>query len=221
MTGSFGPRIGALCGVAFALLLFLGVASINVPHSVSDKELIAWWAKSGNQTSAIASMYLVAASAVALVLFLSHLRERLNGESGSAGNAMFAVGGAAVGLLLTSAAVRGVIAFAVKTSDEPMPGVDVLRYFPQISYALISVALLAMGACLVLLAWAVVRAGVLPKWLAWASLALGLITLAGTPIFAGFMIPVVLIWAVVASIAVWRVVPAPKAAAIGPTSQPA
>jgi hypothetical protein len=221
MTSFFGPRAAAVSAVAFAVLLLFGVASINVPHAASDQEMLDWWSKDGNQTSAIASMYFVALSAIALVLFLSHARERLNGDGGHAGNPVFAVGLGAAAMFLATAAVRGTIAMAVKVSDEPLPGVDTLRYFPLLSYALIDVALVCMGACLLLVAWAVRQTKAFPAWFGWVSLATGLLALGLSPFLQGFTLPVTWIWALAAAAATWRSEASGAAARVGkPSLQP-
>ena len=41
----------------FAVLFFLGTAMLDIPHGLGDEETAAWWADSGNQTTAVVSMY--------------------------------------------------------------------------------------------------------------------------------------------------------------------
>ena len=40
-----GARLGALAGVAFAVLFFLGTAMLDIPHGLSDAETVAWWSR--------------------------------------------------------------------------------------------------------------------------------------------------------------------------------
>lgn len=203
MTGLIGPRGAALCGIAFALLLFLGVASLEVPKNVTDEEMTNWWSKDGNQSAALVSTVLVALSAIAFGLFITFLRDRLNGHRSDSGNATYTIGLGFVVLLLASAAARGVIARALM-NDEPMPGPDTLRYFPQLQYSLMEVGIMCAGACFLLAAWASKVSGAFPAYLAWTGLVAGVLTLVGVVLVGPFVIPVVLIWAVVASVAAWR-----------------
>ncbi|MEO8540366.1 MAG: hypothetical protein ABI577_11545 [bacterium] len=208
MSDTFNRRFAALCGVSFALLLFVGVASINVPHSVSDQEMIDWWSKGGNQSASILSMYALTASAIALVVFLSHLRDRLNSAEANAGNAMFALGLAASVMQLASSAAHGVIGNAVKVNDEPLPGVDALRFIPQLSYTFMDLALISAGACVVLASVAIRRTATLPAWLAWLGFVSGALLIVGTVVIGPLTIPILLIWAVAASVALLRSAPA-------------
>lgn len=216
MSVSIGPRIAALLSAAFALFLFLGVASVDVPLKVDDQEMVAWWSKSGNQVSAIVSMYFVAISAVAFALFMTYLRDRLNADGGNSGNSMYALGLAFAGLLLVAAATRGTIGNAVKINDEPLPGVDTLRYLPQLGYAFMNIALITGGACLVLVAVAIKRTAELPAWFAWTSLAAGLLVLVATPFAGSSTLPILWVWALAASVSVWRF-----PIAVTPARQPA
>ena len=204
MSSTLGNRIGALCGVAFAVLLLIGVATINVPHAVSDEEMVDWWSKGTNQVSGIISMYFVAASAIAFMLFFTYLRDLLNGIESKAGNAMHSVSTGAFVLLLTSAAVRGVIGVAVKVNDEPLPAVDLLRYLPQMSYALISVSLVTMSISILLLSFAGAKTKAFPAWFVWTSALAGLAILGLATVVGPLALPVVWLWATVASVAAWR-----------------
>jgi len=204
MSVSIGPRAAALLSAAFALFLFLGVASINVPLKVSDQEMVDWWSKSSNQSAAIASMYFVAISAIAFAIFITYLRDRLNGDNGTAGNSMYAVGLGFAVLLLVAAAARGAIGNAVQLNDEPLPGVDTLRYIPQIGYAFMNIALITGGACLLLASLAIKRTGALPGWFAWTSVAAGVLVLVATPVAGALTLPILWVWALAASVSVWR-----------------
>ena len=83
-TGTAGGKLGAIAGLAFAFLFFMGTAMLNIPHGTSDAKLIAWWADSGNQTTAVVSMYFFAVGGLVFLLFLAKLRSRLLvGEGGT------------------------------------------------------------------------------------------------------------------------------------------
>ncbi len=203
MSSLFGPRVAALFGVAFAVLLFLGVASLEVPREATDQEVISWWSSAANRDAAMFSTGFVALAAVAMLLFVSYLRDRLNGSGGTAGNPMFAVGVASAATLLATAAIRGTVANAAM-DGETLPGVDTLRYFPQLAYSLMDVALLASGLCIVLLGWGIKVTGAFPSWLAWASLGAGVLIAVGVIFIGPFVNPLLWAWALAASFAVWR-----------------
>jgi hypothetical protein len=220
MSALFGPRVAALFGVAFAVFLFLGVASLNVPSQATDQELTNWWSKSGNQDSARLSMGFVAISAIAFIVFTSYLRDRLNSGGGTSGNAMFGVALGAAAVLFATAAIRGTIANAI-TRDEPMPGVDTLRFFPELSYAFMEVAVIASGVAILLGSWAMKQTATFPAWPAWVGFVTGALTVVGGVFVGAFIIPIVLIWALAMSVAVWRNAPGAETLAGRAASAPA
>jgi len=203
MSSLFGPRVAAFFGVAFAVLLFLGVASLDFPIEATDQEVLDWWSKDSNQTAALVSMAFVAFSGFALGLFVSFLRDRLNGTNGTAGNALFVVGLGAVAMLLATAGARGAMANALM-NDEPLPGVDTLRFSAELSHAIMEVALMSVGVSIVLAAWAILKTRAFPAWSGWVSAVLGVLTVAGVVVVGPLVIPITLLWALAMSVAVWR-----------------
>lgn len=214
MSSFIGPRIAAFCGVAFAILFMLSVMAINVPHGGTDQEFIDWYADGGNRSASIISGYLMFGTAVTFIMLFSYLRDRLDQDGTGAGNPVFAISLGAFGMLLAVAAMRGAIASAVTLSDEPLPGVDTLRYIPQIGSGFITFALLAMGVNLVVLFLAIRKTAALPAWFGVASSIFGLATIAGAVLAGPFAIPIVVLWAIVAAIAVFRSAPATATASL-------
>src|SRR4029078_9000490 len=130
-------RLGALSGLAFAALFFLGTAMLDIPHGLSDEKTATWWSERGTQRTATASMYCFALAGLCFLAFLIQLRSRLlaaEGGDGAMTSLVMASGVLFVTMLLVAAVARGVIGFAVKSpaSDESLPGPDTLRYLPQI-----------------------------------------------------------------------------------------
>ena len=204
-------RLGALAGLAFAACFFVGVASLSVPRSVGDAELVAWWSDSGNRTTAIVSMYLFVAAGLCFLVFLAVLRTRLLAAEGGPGEltALAVTSGAVfVAMLFVAAAARGVIAFAVESpaNDEALPGADVLRYLPQVGYAITGTGgLLALALCIATVSWIVHRTRAFGRWLAWLGLAAVVVVTAASLALSGVLaIPAVLVWALAASVALWR-----------------
>ena len=107
-TGTAGGKLGAIAGLTFAFLFFMGTAMLNIPRGTSDAKLVAWWADSGNQTMAVVSMYFFAVAGIVFLLFLAKLRSRLLvGESGTGEltSLVVASGAVFVAMLLVAAAV--------------------------------------------------------------------------------------------------------------------
>ncbi len=50
--------LGALAGIAFALLIFFSVAMIDPLHRATDQELLAWWTDGGLLRDSLVSMQL-------------------------------------------------------------------------------------------------------------------------------------------------------------------
>ena len=210
-TRTAGGRLGALAGLAFAFLFFMGTATLNIPHGASDAKLVAWWADSGNQTTAIVSMYLFIVAGLCFLLFLAKLRSRLLAAEGGTGeltSLVVASGAVFVAMLLVAAASRGVIGFAVKSpgDNESLPGADTLRYLPQTGYAALGIGgLLAAAVAMATTSWLIVRTAVFGRWLAWLGAATALVIVVAAAALVGMLaIPAMLIWVLAVSVAMWR-----------------
>ncbi len=208
---TLGGKLGALCGLGFALSLFVGVAMLDIPRKATDQELIAWWSDGGHRTAAIVSMELFVVAGLCFLAFLSALRSSLLTAEGSVRQLTALVGAAGVvfvAMLFVAAAARGVIAFAVESpaNGEPLPGPDTLRYLPQIGYAITGTGGMAAAALTVAgVSWLTVRTAVFGRWLAWVgAAATAIVVIASTLLFAVFAIPALLVWALATSIALWR-----------------
>jgi hypothetical protein len=210
-TNTRDGRIGAIAGVAFALLFFLGVAMLEIPESATDQELTAWWSDGGNQLTAVVSMYLFVLAGLCFLVFLVRLRSHLltaEGEPGELSTLATASGAVFVSMLFVAAASRGVIGFAVKSpaNNESLPGADTLRYLPQIGYAITGTGgLLAAAVTMATTSWLIARTAVFGRWLAWIGAVATLVVIGATAALSGNeAIPALLIWALAASVAMWR-----------------
>jgi hypothetical protein len=189
----------------------MGTATLNIPRGASDAKLVAWWADSGNQTTAIVSMYLFIVAGLCFLLFLTKLRSRLlaaEAGSGELTSLVVASGAVFVAMLLVAAASRGVIGFAVKSpgDNESLPGADTLRYLPQTGYAALGIGgLLAAAVAMATTSWLIVRTAVFGRWLAWLGAASALVIVVAAAALVGMVaIPAMLIWVMAVSIAMWR-----------------
>jgi hypothetical protein len=206
-----GSRIGALAGLAFALCFFAGIAILEIPNDATDRELVAWWADGGHQTTAIASMYLFVLAGLCFLVFLVKLRSRLLAAEGGRGEltALAVAGGVAfVAMLFVAAASRGLIAFAVKSpaNSESLPGADTLRYVPQFGYAVTGTGgLLAAALTMATTSSLIVRTAVFRRWLAWTGALAALSVIVASALLSGvFAIPALLVWTVAVSAALRR-----------------
>jgi hypothetical protein len=208
-----GGKLGALAGLAFAFFFFMGTAMLNIPHGASDAKLIAWWADSANQTTAVVSMYFFVVAGLLFLVFLAKLRSRLvvaEGGTGELTSLVVAAGAVFVATLFVAAASRGVIGFAIKSpgDNESLPGADTLRYLPQTGYAVLgSGGLLAAALAMAATSWLIVRTAVFGRWLAWVGAAAALVTVVASLALVGMVaIPAMLVWVLAASVAMWRAV---------------
>ena len=184
---------------------------LNIPESAADEELVAWWSDSGNQTTAVVSMYLFVLAGLCFLVFLVKLRSRLLAAEGGTGEltALVLAGGIVfVSMLFVAAASRGVIGFAVKSpvNDESLPGPDTLRYLPQIGYAITGTGgLLAAALTMAATSWLIVRTSVFGRWLAWIGAVAAVLVVVASALLAGVLaIPALLVWALATSVALWR-----------------
>jgi hypothetical protein len=165
-------------------------------------------------------MYALLLACPLFLLFISRLRTRLRAaDAGGWADTVFACGIVVTTALGIVAATRGVVASSMRFADEPLPGVDTLRYATSLIYAIYDVVFIFV---IVLVAVASILAFVthaLPRWIGW----LGVPVTAGSAILlvvqsAPFAIPLFIIWVLANSVHLWR---SPAAApAGGPIWQP-
>ena len=204
-------RTGAAAGFAFSFLFLIGTAILNIPRGVSDGKLVSWWSESGNQLTAVASMYLFIAAGLCFLFFLAKLRSRLltaEGGTGELTSLAVASGAVFVAMLFVAAASRGVVGFAIKSpgDNESLPGADTLRYLPQTGYAALGAGgLLAAAVAMATTSWLIVRTAVFGRWLAWVGAAAAILVVIANVALVGMLaIPAMLVWALATSVAMWR-----------------
>jgi hypothetical protein len=211
--------VGAIAGVAFSVLLFVSVAAVDPQVGVSDQELQTWWADAGNRNGFVISMYTLLLACPLFLLFISRLRTRLRAaDYGGWADTVFACGIVVTTALGVCAVTRGVIASSMRFADEPLPGVDTLRFGTSLSYAAWDLVFLFVAVLVAIASVLALVKGAMPRWIGW----LGVPVTAGCVILwvvqlAPFAIPLLIIWVVANSVQLWR---APAAAAAGdPTWQ--
>ena len=213
-------RLGAAAGVAFVVLLFVSVASVDPQRGVSDQELQAWWADGGNRDGFVVSTYTLLLASPLFLLFVSRLRTRLRAaDAGGWADTVFACGIVATTALGVCAVLRGVVASSVRFADEPLPGVDTLRFATNLAVTAWDLVILIMAVLVAIASILGLATGALPRWLGWLGVpvvlgCVGLLAVQRAP----FSIPLLIIWVLATSAQLWR---APAGAPVAePTWQP-
>jgi hypothetical protein len=198
--------LGAVAGVAFAVLLFASVAVVDPQRGVSDQDLQTWWADSGNRNGFVISTYTLLIACPLFLLFVSRLRMRLQAvDLNGWADTVFACGIVVTTALGFCAVTRGVIAGSVRFADEPVPGVDTLRFETDLAYAAWDLVILFATVLVAITSVLALVSGALPRWIGW----LGVLVTLGSAILlavqsAPFSIPLLIIWVLANSVQMWR-----------------
>jgi hypothetical protein len=198
-------KVAVGAAILFAAAMFLTVASVDVPRDATDAELIEWWQQESNRTSGVVSGIFALCAAALFALLMSHVHH-LDATRRSPTWRAFArtMASAFTVAMLVAAATRSTIAHQVDFLDQPLPGVDTLRYATALNYQVLG--LTAMGAlALTILATSVLalRTGAHARWAAWVGLGCGAVMLIAVGVGYGvFTVPVAILWSVSLGIAV-------------------
>jgi hypothetical protein len=185
-------RIAAIAAALFGLSFFWTVASVNVPHEAGDAELLEWWQQDANVRSGMISMMFAILTATLLVVVSNHLLLTVGPRFPHLSAFARSMAAAFTATLLVSGALRGVIGHLVDVNQEPLPGLDVLRYTTALNYTVLGVVVMGTFALFVLsMAVLVLRSGQLDRWLGFVGLGCGIITLGAVVALMGaFTVPV-------------------------------
>jgi hypothetical protein len=186
----------ALCGAGAAALFAVGTA-LGGPSPQDDASAakVVSYFRDHPTVTRVGSL-LLAIAAVLVVLFAARLRELLqSGQPGGDVLSVAAFGGAVI--LAAGALLDAVVGFAlVQAADHKFsaPAQTLNVFFNNDFFMItggIAVLLLATGI-------STVRRPVLPRWLGWAAIAIGILSLAGPVGFAGAILSI--LWLLVVSI---------------------
>jgi hypothetical protein len=203
---------GGIAAIVFAVAFVVGVLLItDTPDGdESDRKWIDYFADSGNRRMILIGAFVLGLAALAFIVFLGVLRERL--RSGSPGaewiaTVAFASGIAFVALLGVAGAGIASAAAGITIADNPVPrgpaGADLLRNLAGVGYgALLLFGMVAAGLFIVTTSAAASRAALLPRWLVVTGYVVGVIVIVGGVLF----IPMVLfvLWMLVVGILMLR-----------------
>jgi magnesium-transporting ATPase (P-type) len=199
MTRISWERLAALAGVAF-VALYVAAFALGIEVGKSDREILDYYADRGNRAKEVVAFFLIAAAALAFLLFASSLRSliaRAEQETAMLAALSWAGGTACAVLVLAGNAVSRATAFAAM-SDEFELDPNTRRLVEDIGFLLFVSGALAAILLVVAVSVAALRHGVLPRWLGWA----GFVVAALLPLAIGFVgFLVFLVWVLAASAA--------------------
>jgi len=205
--GRAATKAAAVAAALLGVSLFMTVAVINVPHEPSDQELLSWWQDSGNRMTGVISGLWALGVAVTIPVVMNHL-ERLDAANRSPQWLRFArsMAGAATALWLVSGAARSAIGYLVDTMNEPLPGVDVLRYATALNYSVLGqFGMAALALCILAVSVVVLRTGLFGRWLGYVgSVCSAVMILAVLAQYGGFTTPLAILWSLCLAVAIWR-----------------
>jgi hypothetical protein len=216
ITSSHAARTAAVAAVLFGVAYFLTVASVDVPHDVGDAELLAWWRDDANVTSGVLSLVFAVCTAVLFAVLTNHVLLRVGDRSPHWTAFARSMSSVFTSTLLVSAALRGVVGHLVQVQDEPLPGVDVLRYSTALNYTLMGMVVpVTFALTAISISVAVLRTGALARWVAYVGVGVGAVVLAASAAtFGGYTVPIAILWGWCSAVAIWRA-PRPSGAVVG------
>jgi hypothetical protein len=192
-------RVAAVAAALAGVFLFLTVAAVNVPHTVSDAELVAWWQVSGNRWSGVFSGLFAIGVAASVAVVGHHLGTLRRDSAWMAFGRSMAT--AVTALWLVTGAVRVAVGHLVDVMDEPLPGVDVLRTVTALNYVLLGLSgMAALG--LMILGVSVALWG---SWVGRVGVACAAVVLGATLAQYGAYVTLVAIgWMLCLAVWLWR-----------------
>jgi magnesium-transporting ATPase (P-type) len=195
-------RWAGVAAIAFVVLYVVGFAVGGEPPD-TDAELIARYADSGDRAREYVAFFLIAAAALAFILFVTGVRTLLTrSEAPERRLAALAYAGGVVcaGLILVGNAVSRATASA---ADDELFTLDpnTQRIFESAGFLLFVSAAFAAILVVVAVSIAALRYGILPRWLGWMGVAVAVL-LPSAFVFVGFLILLAWVLAVGITLAV-------------------
>jgi hypothetical protein len=198
----FWERLGAMAGILFAVLLVVGfVLRTNSPNYSDSQAWSGFYHDRGHRTQQIIGGYLLALAAFAFLWFQTEVVRRLRvrtAERGILPLLVFGSGLLFVALLLVAATAMISVPAGTTFGSAPVPSADFGIQFEQLGFGLLLFAgMLAAALFVALASVAGMRTGVLPRWLGWVGVVIGIVLLLGPVFFPAILL---VLWAVTAGI---------------------
>jgi hypothetical protein len=202
-------RWGGIAAIAFAVLFVVGVLMVSdTPEGdESNAEWLRYYADSDNRRMIVIGAFVLALAALAFLVFLGVLRERLRNTAPGAewfGTTAFASGLLFVAMLAVATLGTASTSASVEFGDAPVVrDADVLRTFESLGFgALLLFGAAAAGLLIITSSVAGGRASLFPRWLVVTGYVAGVIVLLG----GLFFIPLVLfvLWMLVVGVVMLR-----------------
>ncbi len=203
-------RAAALAGVSFTAL-YVAAFALGIEVGVSDREILDYYSDSGNRAQEVAAFFLIAAAGLSYMVFAVLLRSLIVREEAGTGvlaALTLASGASTTVLVLAGDAISRATAFAAMDAEFDLEP-NTRRVFENAGFLLFVCATLAAIVLVVSVSLAVLRCGILPRWVGWAGFPTALL-LPLAIAFVGFL--VLMIWVLAVSVALLRRAPrAPQA----------
>ena len=208
MSDSRWDRWGPIAGIAFVILLFVGLnlAVSDLPSGDDPvSKFLSYYNDSGKRAQAIVGGYLMVLAGLFFLWFIASLRVRLLAVEGAPGRltSIAFAGGLALTVFIMLAGVTFIsIAGDISFGGEKFTSPDAARYLPELGYPILVIcgafaAIAMIDAASIL----IVRTGVLPQWIGWFGFLAAIVLLVGV-----FFVPMValLLWVLFVSVAMLR-----------------
>jgi len=204
-----GLRAGGIAAIVFAVLFVVGFLFVSDTPEGDESNLkwLRYYADSDNRRMIIIGAIVLALAAVAFLVFLGVLRERLRGAAAGAewvGTTAFASGLLFVAMLGVATLGTASVSASIEFGDAPVVrDADVLRTFESLGIgALVLFGAAAAGLLIITTSVAAGRSALFPRWLVVAGYTAGVIVLLG----GLFFLPLVLfvLWMLVVGIVMLR-----------------
>jgi hypothetical protein len=194
-----GLRAGGIAAIVFVVLFVIGfLMTTDTPDTdESNLKWIRYFADSGHRRQIIAGVIMLTLAAVAFLIFLGVLRERLRAAAPGSewfATVVFASGIVFVAMVAAMGLGVGSVAASVTFGDAPVPrDADIMRTLESVAFG----ALLLFGAAsagLLIFITSIVsgRGALLPGWLVVTGYVVGVIVFLGGLLF--FPIILFLLW---------------------------
>lgn len=190
-------RSAALAGLWFIALYFAAFA-LGIEVGASDREILDYYSDSANRAKELAAFFLIAAAGLSYLVYAVLLRSLIVREEAGTGvlaALTLASGATSTALVLAGNAVSRATAFAAMDEEFELEP-NTRRLLENVGFLLFVCATLAAMVLVVSVSLAVLRCGILPRWLGWAGFPIALL-LPLAIAFVGYL--VLMVWVLTVS----------------------